>query len=382
MINTNAFMKAGFLEGKLSTARVIKDADNIFHSIRWNGGVVVCPYCGEKTKIYQAKNGGYSYKCGCCGHKFTDRTKTLLHGSKLSTAKWLQGIYEVFTSKGISSIELANKLVINQKSAWLMLSKIRYGLEQKDILLEGVVAQDEMYIGGSLHNYHFARKLNLLRKNCLIKLDEKKYDKGAIMALNAILKQPVFGLNDGKQIVLQALPNPLRKEYLHQIFTQFVGINRNTVAVADTSELYVNWEEHTGSQIETNNHHKNQYQTKSGLSSNRIENTFSWYKRGFACNYTHVKYQQLYLNEFVFRYNTRKVNYMERFFAALKNTIGNVATYKTIKESNHLNQFQILQNNALSNDEIAELLNDGIVQSVTQNHKTYTLDNVHLLNKK
>ncbi len=73
---------------------------------------------------------------------------------------------------------------------------------------------------------------------------------------------------------------------------------------------------------------------------------------------------------------------MERFFAALKNTIGNVATYKTIKESNHLNQFQILQNNALSNDEIAELLNDGIVQSVTQNHKTYTLDNVHLLNKK
>lgn len=147
-------MKAGFLNGKLSTKQVILEAKNIFHNARWFNGIVVCPYCGEVHKIYQAKDGSYSYKCGKCNKKFSDRTKTLLHGSKLSTETWMQGIYEVFTDNFITSTQLAIKLHINQKSAWLMLAKIRYGLLQDDYLLGNYIAVSTTMLLYSHTNIH------------------------------------------------------------------------------------------------------------------------------------------------------------------------------------------------------------------------------------
>lgn len=364
-------MKAGFLDGKLSVKQVITNADTIFHNVRWLNGVVVCPYCGEVHKIYQAKDGSYSYKCGKCNHKFTDRTKTLLHGSKLPTETWILGVYEVFTNNFISSVRLAIKLHINQKSAWLMLAKIRFGLVQDDYILNGIIAQDEMYVGGCLTNYHYERKLRLLRENHYILPNERKYDKTAIYALNSTLKQPVFGLNDGKQIVLYNTPNPIKKQYLHAIVKQHV---EEGITISDESKLYNDWKEKTGLDLFTNNHHNNQYITKEGYTSNRIENTFSWFKRGFGGNLTHCKYTQLYLNEFVYRYNTRELNHTERFYAALKHTIGTTITYKQIKGYNYLSKFRKVKKNQLTLEEIKEILETGIVREITQNHKVYTLD--------
>lgn len=364
-------MKAGFLDGKLSVKEVIINAETIFHNIRWNNGIVYCPYCGEVHKIYQAKDGSYSYKCGNCNHKFTDRTKTLLHGSKLSTEIWMQAIYEVFTNNFISSIRLAIKLHINQKSAWLMLSKIRYGLSQNDYLLNGIIAQDEMYVGGCLSNYHYERKLRLLRENNYILPDERKYSKSAIYALNSTLKQPVFGLNDGKQIVLYNTPNPIKKEYLYKIVNKHII---EGITVSDESCLYNNWKEETGLDLFTNNHHNNQYITKEGFTSNRIENTFSWFKRGFGGNLTHCKYIQLYLNEFVFRYNTKDLSHTDRFYNAVKHTIGNTITYKEIKRYNYQGMFKKVKKNELTLEEIKSILEEGVVREIEQNHKVYTLD--------
>ena len=364
-------MKAGFLNGKLSVKQVITNAETIFHNVRWNNGLVYCPYCGEFHKIYQKKDGSYSYKCGNCNRKFTDRTSTLLHGSKLSTETWLLGVYEVFTDNFISSIRLAIKLHINQKSAWLMLAKIRFGLTQDDYLLDGMIAQDEMYIGGCLSNYHYERKLKLLRENHYILPDERKYSKTAIYALNATLKQPVFGLNDGKQIVLYNTPNPIKKQYLHKVVSKHVT---DGITVSDESTLYNDWKEKTGLDLFTNNHSVNQYITKEGYTSNLIENTFSWFKRGFGGNLTHCKYIQLYLNEFVFRYNTRNLSHVERFKKALGGITNLTITYKQIKEYNYLNMFKKVKKNELTLSEIEDILKQGIVREIEQNHKVYTLD--------
>lgn len=311
---------------RLSTSEVIKNADAIFHRIRWKYGIVVCPYCGS---MHITVKEGYHYKCNSCKNRFSDRTKTLMHGSKLSVAVWMQAIYEIFTDNFISSNVLATKLGINQKSAWLLRTKLDYSLEQDKVILSGVVAHDEMHIGGCLSNYHYSRKWDLLRKGHYVTGDESRYSKDALFSLNNDLKQPVFGLNDGDKIVLYALPEK-RKKYLHMIYRKHVV--KGSISVADESALYNEWERYTGCELYTNNHHINQYVTEEGLTSNGIENTFSWYKRGFGARITHCKYHQFYLNEFAFRYNTRNISTVERFELAVGSTIGKHITYKQIRE--------------------------------------------------
>lgn len=365
-------MKAGFLNGKLSTKQVILNADSIFHSLRWLNGVVVCPYCGEVHKIYQAKDGSFNYKCGKCKNRFSDRTKTLLHNSKLSTEIWMQAVYEVFTDNFISSVKLAVKLHINQKSAWLLLVKLRFGLTQDDYLLNGMIAQDEMYVGGSLSNMHYRRKLDLLRSNHYILPNERKYDKTAIFALNSQLKTPVFGLNDGKNIILQATPNPIKKQYIQGIVKKHVA--GDSITVSDESQLYNDWKEATGLDLFTNNHHNNQYQTKEGYTSNRIENTFSWFKRGFGGTITHCKYVQLYLNEFVYRYNTRTLSHEDRFKVAVQSTIGKTVTYKQIRENDYLKHYRLVKKGGFSEEQLQEMASryGSLFGSIEQNHKKYT----------
>lgn len=358
---------------RLSTAEVIRNADKIFHGIRWKYGIVVCPYCGS---IHIKEYDGYRYKCNSCKNRFSDRTNTLMHGSKLPISIWMQAIYEVFTDNFISSVTLATKLGINQKSAWLLRTKLNYSLPQDRWLLEGVVAQDEMYLGGSLSNYHYSRKWDLLRKGHYIKGDEEKYTKEALFSLNSDLKQPVFGMNDGDKIVLIALPNKKKKEYLWKLGRKYV--KRGSVTVSDESKLYDEWERHTGCKLYTNNHHNNQYITYNGLTSNSIENTFSWYKRGFGGRITHCKYHQFYLNEFVFRYNTRNLSTEERFEQAVGSTIGKHITYKQIKEYipyseviSKVEMKRIEKKEKQRLETLKRLLDNTLVESIESHNRIY-----------
>ena len=111
-----------------------------------------------------------NYKCNSCKRRFTDKTNTLMHGSKLPVSVWMQAIYEMSVDNFISSVVMSKKLGINQKSAWLLMTKLRFAMPQDKVILEGIIAQDEMYVGGCLSNFHYSRKLDLLRKNHFIKL--------------------------------------------------------------------------------------------------------------------------------------------------------------------------------------------------------------------
>ena len=362
---------------KLSTAEVISNAEKIFHDIRWKNGIVVCPYCGS---IHIKEYNGYKYKCNHCKNRFSDRTKTLMHGSKLSIGVWMQAIYEMMVDNFISSNVLAVKLGINQKSAWLLQTKLRYSMEQDRWLLEGVIAQDEAYIGGCLSNYHYSRKWDLLRKGGFIEGNVDKYTKSELYALNASLKQPVFGMNDGKRIILRSTPNPIKKEYIRYIYNKHVV--GDSVTVSDESKLYEDWTKFTGAELHTNNHHENHYITEDGYTSNRIENTFSWYKRGFGGRITHCKYHQFYLNEFVFRYNTRELSTEDRFNTLIASTIGKHITYNDIRTYNaygDLPKVKVYKKNKFTLDEIRNMLHTGIYSSIEQNGRVYTKDNIDLI---
>lgn len=365
---------------KLSTSEVIKNADFLFHRARWNYGIVVCPYCGS---IHIKEYDGYKYKCNSCKNRFSDKTNTLMHGSKLSVSVWMQAVYELSINNFTSSTVLATKLGINQKSAWLLMTKLRYSMKQDKVLLGGMIAQDEMYIGGCLSNFHYSRKWDLLRKGNYIKGDEERYSKRALFSLNSDLKQPVFGMTNGDKVVLYATPNPIKKEYIRKIYKKHAV--KGTPVVSDESGLYNDWKKFTGSDIYMNNHHNNQYTTKEGYTSNRIENRFSWYKRGFNGTITHCKYHQLYLNEFAFRYNHRGLSTEEMFKEILGGTIGKHVTYKQIR--NYTPERLFISKEKQKKMEIKDrkrmklygwALENGIMDSVTYQHKIYTKDNLDI----
>lgn len=410
---------------KLSVLEVTKDAEHIFHRYRWALGIVVCPYCGS-IHVTQIGNE-YKYKCNSCKNRFNDKTRTLLHGSKLSVQVWMLGLYEILSTNYISSIELATKLGINQKSAWLMLSKLRYALDESDIVLcdsttkgsgndsEDWISMDEAYLGGCLTNYHYSRKLRLLKERHFItdfsiedakKRGQRLYEKSDIYALNSSLKAPVFGMTDKGKAVLYATPNPIRKEYIREIYKGHV--KGECLAVSDESRLYDGWTKEIGSPLVTNNHHNNHYITHSEtlhaqVSSNRIENRFSWLKRGFGSRITHCKYHQLYLNEWCFRFNTRDMSTEDRLGRAIEkmkdvmerlnnvkeateNTTGVKrrkwarVTLALIRESVPEKRFEIKRaknsrgsnlSAAIAPDEIERMMSYGIIEKIEDGHRKY-----------
>ena len=371
---------------KLSVLEVTKDAEHIFHRYRWALGIVVCPYCGS-IHVTQIGNE-YKYKCNSCKNRFNDKTRTLLHGSKLSVQVWMLGLYEILSTNYISSIELATKLGINQKSAWLMLSKLRYALDESDIVLgndsEDWISMDEAYLGGCLTNYHYSRKLRLLKERHFItdfsiedakKRGQRLYEKSDIYALNSSLKAPVFGMTDKGKAVLYATPNPIRKEYIREIYKGHV--KGECLAVSDESRLYDGWTKEIGSPLVTNNHHNNHYITHSEtlhaqVSSNRIENRFSWLKRGFDSRITHCKYHQLYLNEWCFRFNTRDMSTEDRLGRAIGKMKGARVTLALIRESVPESRFKIKRaKNSLAPDEIELIMSSGFAESIEDNHRKY-----------
>lgn len=359
----------------LSTAKVIKNAEVIFNRVRWGYGIVVCPYCGS---LHIAEYDGYRYKCNSCKRRFTDKTNTLMHGSKLPVSVWMQAIYEMSVDNFISSVVMSKKLGINQKSAWLLMTKLRFAMPQDKVILEGIIAQDEMYVGGCLSNFHYSRKLDLLRKNHFIKQDDYKYTKEKIFALNKALKQPVFGMTNGDKVVLYATPNPIKKEYIRKLYRKHA--KRGSSVVSDESALYIDWEQATGSKLYTNNHHNNQYQTKEGLTSNAIENRFSWFKRGFNGKITHCKYHQLYLNEYAFRFNTKSLSTEDKFNQIISNSIGIHYTYNDIRNYNFQAMFiskKKLQEKEAKEKAHMEALKKGMeifgITEIRNKGKVYTL---------
>ncbi|MFA7381502.1 MAG: IS1595 family transposase [Bacteroidia bacterium] len=126
---------------------------------RW-GDKPVCPHCNNDNNVYAFSDGIY-YKCGACRKKFTVRVGTIFQDSKIPLVKWFPAIY-LFTShsKGISSMQLAKDIKVTQKSAWFMLHRLRFGMENEDYKkpLENIVEVDETFLQGKEKNKHKSKR--------------------------------------------------------------------------------------------------------------------------------------------------------------------------------------------------------------------------------
>jgi hypothetical protein len=104
---------------------------------------------------------------------FTVRTSSIFEGSKVELIKWFKASYELSVSKkGISSVELATRIGVSQKTAWFINHRLRAMLtETNPELLTGTVEIDESFVGGLEKNKHVSKKVK--RSKISRTLDEK-----------------------------------------------------------------------------------------------------------------------------------------------------------------------------------------------------------------
>ena len=270
-----------------------KDCHQYLASQRWRDGLIACPHCSHE-EVYVFKDG-IRYECKGCSKQFTAKTKTFMEGSKLATIKWLGAMYLLMHKKGISSIQLAKDLNVTQKTAWFMLQRVRaaFGNTSKENL-EGTVEIDETFVGGKNKNRHYRKRIQYKE------VTGRAYPD----------KIPVFGMYERETGMVRAMVISR---------TDFKNIPRLiTYNITPGSTLMTDdWTGYRGVDKIYNRHsieHKKWIYAEGDITTNRIENFWSHLKRGLHGTYIKVspKHLNKYVQEFVFRFNNRKLDVQQQ----------------------------------------------------------------------
>lgn len=275
-------------------------------TLRWNGNVV-SPF-DTTSKVY--KCAGNKYRCKNTGKYFNVKTDTLFDNTKIELQKWFLAIWIVTShKKGISSLQLGRDLDITQKSAWFMLQRIRncFGIENNNEL-DNEVEADETYVGGKETNKHLSKKT--------------PHNTGRSVKDKA----PVIGtVERGGKLNANVVENATARVLSREVIAN----------VKQTATLYTDeWVGYKGLKRVYDHsivkHNKGQY-VNGRIHTNTIEGFWSLLKRGIFGIYhsTSKKHLQMYVDEFVFRYNTRDTTEAMRFNLLLSNT-ENRLTYKKL----------------------------------------------------
>ena len=114
--------------------------------VRWSNGFV-CPVCGSGKGWTTNRRTIY---CAACERQTSLTAGTILHNSRTPIRKWFAGMWLLCTQKtGVSAKTLQRELKVGYKTAWLMLQKLRRAMVRAErTALEGTVEVDETYVGG------------------------------------------------------------------------------------------------------------------------------------------------------------------------------------------------------------------------------------------
>jgi transposase len=238
------------------------------------GNVKDCPSCGVvATRFYRVK-ARKCYACMHCGYQLHPLAGTIFHKSDTPLTKWFFAIYLFSNSKnGVSAKEVERHLGVTYKCAHRIARRVRMLMEQDDSLLSGIVEADETYVGG-----------------------RRKREEGRSH------KTPVLGLVERKgharAIVAETASTITAK--------RFIEANLEVMAQLHSDESPIYHHVSRTRVHESINHAKGEY-GRGSVTTNTIEGFWSQLKRSLDGTYHSVspKYLQLYVNEFVYRYNHR-----------------------------------------------------------------------------
>ena len=255
------------------------------------------------------RNADYRWRCKGCKKMFSVRTGTIFEESRLPLKVWVFAFWRAAASKkGCSALELAREMEITHKSALFVLRRLRHGLgEEHTAKLTGTVEVDETYVGG------------------------KPRYRGSKVGRPGpeSNKTPVMGMVQRNGDVRFRMLERLTAERMHEVITENADLTCRLIT--DDFPRYRPIGRAFSGGHEVVRHNEREYvRLGTDIHSNTIEGVFSLLKRGVMGTFHSVSRKHLpnYLNEFEFRWNTRKMNDGERVAKAIKQVDGKRLTYR------------------------------------------------------
>lgn len=308
--------KSAVLEALRNAAVNEAQAVAFFENQRW-GNTPGCPRCGS-VEFYPMigrngqRNKDYRWRCKDCREMSTVRTGTIFEETRLPMRVWVYAVWKACSSKkGISALQLSREMEITHKSALFVLRRVRHGLgEVNPEKLAGTIEVDEVYIGG------------------------KPRYKGVSKPGRGTFKTPVVGVvQRGGDVRFRMM-----ERITAQNIGQFVAENADLSCrmITDEFQIYQKLGKKFAGGHEFVKHGAGQYvRPGTDVHSNTIEGVFSLIRRGVMGTFHSVsrKHMPNYLNEFQFRWNTRKMNEGERVSAAIKAVDGKRLQYRESVEN-------------------------------------------------
>lgn len=288
---------------------------------RW-GYDIVCPNCG---KHHCARRSDGRFRCQACDHNFSCTTETIFENTKLPLRKWFLAMYLISShKKGISSLQLSRDIEVTQKTAWHMLHKIRSLYAQDgESQFDGTVECDEVYIGGKEKWKH------------------KSMRTPHTQGRSTKTKTPVFGMmertaiknEDGEiepmSYVRALVVEKCDKSTLQSIILRFV--KKGSFVMTDELSAY-NGLGGLGYYHGIVRHSEEEY-ANDNIFTNSIEGFWSHFRRMITGCYHNVSdgHLQAYIDEAVFRWNTRKMSESRRFAHMFRMSVGLIVRWSEIR---------------------------------------------------
>lgn len=241
------------------------------------GSMPACPKCGVANPNYYRVRNRKCYECKDCGNQIHPLANTIFHKSSTPLRDWFYVIFLFSVAKnGVSAKEVERHLGVTYKTAWRIAKHVRALMLEGNNPLSGVVEADETYIGG------------------------KQRGKDITVQDKAV----VFGIVErGGKVKAEYV----RSAGARVIFPRLqAGIMPGTTVYSDQARVYSTIHR-IGYYHDSVNHSLGEY-GRGIVHTNTIEGFWSQLKRSIDGTYHCVsrKYLQLYLNEFVYRYNYRQ----------------------------------------------------------------------------
>jgi transposase-like protein len=281
-------------------------AVEFIEQLRW-GSDPACPRCGD-TEVSQMKNASgqgrnerFLWRCHGCKKQFTVRIGTIFEDSRIPLRIWCHAFWRACSSKkGVSALQIQRETGVTYKSALFLMHRIRFAMssDPRPPKLVGAVEVDETFIGGKPRRGDKRTR-------------QEMYDA----------KAPVLAMVErgGK---VRAMP--LERVTARNIATALIEHVQYDAKLYTDEARHYHWlgKPWPGGH-ETVNHSAGEY-IRGDAGTNHVEGFFSLIKRGIYGTFHSVSKKHLhrYVDEFTFRYNTRKMDDGERTLEALRSSEG------------------------------------------------------------
>ena len=282
-------------------------ATKLFAGIRWPSGVC-CPHCGSVKVDYLPNRRLWQCREDHKKNQFSVKIGTVFEECRLPIDKCLIALWlEVNAKNSISSYEVARTLGVTQKTAWFLLHRVRFALNNGtfDMPKGGIVEADETYVGGLAKNMHKSRRRKIITGT-------GGNNKTAVMGLLA--------RHTGKkcsQVRATVIPNT-EADTLHKVIRSHVDPGATVYTDAWQAyrtlgpEYFHDFVNHAEAYV------------KGGGSHERAGEFWALFKR--CIRGTHISVEPFHLNRYIdsesFRFNNRETDDSSRFVGALPGRFG------------------------------------------------------------